>query len=40
LGSLFIVGRFKYGKKHGFGIMKFSDGSIYEGEFKNDEMNG
>ena len=30
----FILGKFRYGKKHGFGVMKFKDGAVYEGHFE------
>ena len=29
------IGNWKNGKKEGFGIKKFSDGTIYEGEWAN-----
>ena len=34
------IGEFKHDFKHGLGIMKFSNGDIYEGEFRNDKRNG
>ena len=30
----------KYGKKEGKGVLIFSNGDIYEGEFKNNEITG
>jgi len=29
-----------FGKRHGLGIMKYADGSSYEGEWEEDDMHG
>lgn len=33
-------GKYRYGKKHGYGTIKFKSGNIYKGEFKMDLFNG
>ena len=33
-------GKFEYGKKNGFGILRKEDGTTYAGEFRNDQPNG
>ena len=33
-------GEYKDGKREGFGITFFGDGSRFEGDFENDEANG
>lgn len=38
-GSTF-KGTFKDGKKNEFGILNFYDGNVYEGEFKNNHLDG
>lgn len=36
----FYTGKFKHGKKHGYGVLTYSDGKRYEGFFKNGLKHG
>ena len=36
----FYNGNLQEGKRHGFGIYRYSNGDVYEGDWKNDQRHG
>lgn len=40
MNSISYEGGFRNGKKNGFGRMTYRDGTVYEGEFKDNAIDG